>query len=99
MRPCQNEDDYFRVRSFLREVFLLNNRLEHSWNVARLDYWRWHLIATCQLTPPFEQVTVAWETENSELVGWQFASQIIQTDDGGVLLAGFSMSPNQQVDT
>ncbi|MCK7461757.1 MAG: hypothetical protein MZU84_06705 [Sphingobacterium sp.] len=35
MRPCPNEDDYFRVRNFLREVFLLNDRLEHSWNVAR----------------------------------------------------------------
>lgn len=67
IRPYQNEDDYFRVRNFLREVFLLNDRLEHSWNVARLDYWRWHFIATCQLTPPFEQVTAAWETENGEL--------------------------------
>ena len=68
LRPCQDESDYFRVRNFLREIFLLNNRLEHSWHVARLDYWRWHFIATCQLTPPFEQVTVGWETEKGELV-------------------------------
>ncbi len=67
IRPCQDEDDYFRVRNFLRQVFLLNNRLEHSWHVARLDYWRWHFIATCQATPPFEQVTVNWETENGEI--------------------------------
>ena len=39
-----------------------------------------------------------WE-KRYKLAGWQFASQIIQTDDGGFLLAGFSMSPNQQVDT
>ncbi len=61
------ETDYFRVRNFLREVFLLNDRLEHSWHVARLDYWRWHFIATCQFTAPFEQVTTAWETQNGEL--------------------------------
>jgi mycothiol synthase len=66
-RPCHAENDYFRVRNFLREVFLLNDRLEHSRHVARLDYWRWHFIETCHITPPFEQVTVAWETEQGEL--------------------------------
>jgi GNAT superfamily N-acetyltransferase len=66
-RSLNTETDYFRARNFLREVFLLNNRLEHSWHVARLDYWRWHFIATCQLTPPFEQVAVGWETEQGGL--------------------------------
>lgn len=66
-RSLITETDYFHVRNFLREVFLLNNRLEHSWNVARLDYWRWHFITTCQFTPPFEQVTTAWEAEDGEL--------------------------------
>ena len=66
-RPLQTEDDYFRLRNFLREVFLLNDRLEHSWNVARLDHWRWHHILTCQITPPFDQVTQAWETEDGRL--------------------------------
>jgi hypothetical protein len=54
MRPCQTEENQWRVRNFLREVFLLNDRL---------DYWRWHFNATCQFTPPFEQVTVAWVKE------------------------------------
>lgn len=48
-----DEDDFWRVRNFLREVFLLNDRLEHSWHVARLDYWRWHFINTCRI---FESV-------------------------------------------
>lgn len=39
-----------------------------------------------------------WE-KRYELAGWQFASQIVATDDGGFLLAGFSMSPSQQADT
>jgi len=40
LRPLTDSNDYFRARNFLREVFLLNDRLEHSWHVARLDYWR-----------------------------------------------------------
>ncbi len=66
LRRCQTLDDFFRVRNFLREVFLQNNRLELSWHVARLDYWRWHFIATCGSTLPFEQVTTAWETSQGE---------------------------------
>jgi len=65
-RSLQGADDYWRVRNFLREAFLQNGRLEHSWHVARLDYWRWHFIETCRLTPPFEQVTSAWETKHGE---------------------------------
>lgn len=61
------EEDYWRIRNFLRQVFLLNDRLEHSWNVARLDHWRWHLIQTCQFTPPFEQVTATWETPDGQI--------------------------------
>ncbi|MEW5868538.1 MAG: GNAT family N-acetyltransferase [Chloroflexota bacterium] len=65
--PCNNEDDYWRMRNFLREVFLLNERREHSWNVARLDYWRWHLILTCQACDPVEQVTTLWETPHGQI--------------------------------
>lgn len=43
---------------------------------------------------------VQW-TKRYEIPGWQFASQVAQTDDGGFLLAGFSMSKgsHQQADT
>jgi mycothiol synthase len=37
----RNDEDYWRIRAFLRDVFLLNNRQELSWQVARLDYWRY----------------------------------------------------------
>lgn len=67
LRACTHEDDFWRIRNFLRDVFLRNDRLEHSWHVARLDYWRWHIIGTCQATPPFQQVTFAWETPAGEL--------------------------------
>lgn len=41
IRMYRDDDDYWRIRAFLREVFLLNNRQELSWQVARLDYWRY----------------------------------------------------------
>lgn len=44
LRSYQTEDDFWRMRDFLREVFLLNDRRMFSWPVARLDYWRWHEI-------------------------------------------------------
>ncbi|MEW6400596.1 MAG: hypothetical protein AB1649_02285 [Chloroflexota bacterium] len=39
-RPYQNEDDYWRIRDFLRQVMISNGRRELSWHVARLDYAR-----------------------------------------------------------
>lgn len=43
---------------------------------------------------------ILW-TNRYELAEWQFASQLAQTDDGGFLLAGFSMSSGsrRQADT
>lgn len=67
-RPCE-KDDYWRIRSFLREVFLLNGRREHSWHVARLDYWRWHFVENLQVCGPPEEVTTLWETGGGELAG------------------------------
>ena len=45
MRRYRDEDDYWRVREFLRGVYLLNGRRELSWQAYRLDYWRWHVVA------------------------------------------------------
>lgn len=67
MRSYRDEEDAWRIRNFLREVFLLNGRLEHSWHVGRLDHWRWHFIKTCHLTPPMEQVTTLWETPEGQI--------------------------------
>ncbi len=38
-----SEADYWSIRQFLREVFLLNDRREIGWPVYRWDYWRWHV--------------------------------------------------------
>ncbi|MEZ4583765.1 MAG: hypothetical protein R3A10_19375 [Caldilineaceae bacterium] len=41
MRSYAGDDDYWRIRAFLRDLFLLNNRREICWHVVRWDYWRW----------------------------------------------------------
>lgn len=42
MRPYRGDGDYWRVRNFLRDVFLANGRREFSWQPYRFDYCRWH---------------------------------------------------------
>jgi len=50
------------MREFLRQVFLLNHRLERSWHVARLDYARWHVCLNCAKVR-LEDVAFLWEAE------------------------------------
>jgi mycothiol synthase len=66
MRRYQTEEDYWRIRAFLRQVMLLNEVREKSWHVARLDYWRWHGIANLG-DGQLEQDVYLWETEEGEL--------------------------------
>ena len=68
VRKYQTEEDYWRIRAFLREVFLLNERRERSWHVSRLDYWRWHVIENSRSCDPLEDVTFIWETVDGRIV-------------------------------
>jgi GNAT superfamily N-acetyltransferase len=43
IRNYQSEEDYWCIREFLREVFLLNGRHDFAWDLLRWDYWRWHI--------------------------------------------------------
>lgn len=67
MRPYQSEDDYWRIRAFLREIALINGKRLHSWPVARLDYWRWHVIENCLSFPWEQNGTILWETESGQI--------------------------------
>jgi mycothiol synthase len=68
MRAYQIEDDYWRIRAFLRQIMLLNNMREKSWHVARLDYWRWHGILNMS-DGQLEQDVFLWETGEDEIAG------------------------------
>jgi mycothiol synthase len=67
VRLYQGEEDYRHILSFLREVFLLNKRSEHSWPPVRFDYWRWHLVENVHVCEALEKVTFIWETAEGEI--------------------------------
>ena len=62
LRPYQTEDDFWRMREFLRQVFLLNGRREWSWSVARLEYARWHTCLNCAHVT-LNEIAFLWEAE------------------------------------
>jgi len=66
-RYYRDENDYWRIRQFLREVFILNGRREHSWHVARWDYFRWHLFENCRVCNSLEKDVSIWETGDGRI--------------------------------
>jgi ribosomal protein S18 acetylase RimI-like enzyme len=66
MRRYRDEDDYWGIRVFLREVFLANGRREASWQAYRFDYWRWHGVENlghgC-----LEEDVFLWETGDGQI--------------------------------
>lgn len=66
MRSYQSEDDYWRIREFLRQVMIRNDRRELSWHVARLDYWWWFINADLEKLVPEEKIFL-WETEHGQI--------------------------------
>ena len=68
MHPYNKEEDYWRIREFLRQVMLLNNRRDLSWHVTRWDYLFW------SIQPEFERINFQesvfiWETESRQIAG------------------------------
>lgn len=59
-RPFQTEDDFWRMRAFLRQILVRNQYIQRSWHVARLDYARWHCCLNCAHVR-LEEVTHLWE--------------------------------------
>jgi GNAT superfamily N-acetyltransferase len=66
LRKYQSEDDYWRIRNFLRDIFLLNDRRTLCWPVARFDYWRWHGILNLG-DGKLEEHVFLWETDDRQI--------------------------------
>lgn len=66
MRRYRDEEDYWSIRAFLREVFLANGRRELSWQPYRFDYWRWHGVANLG-HGRLEEDVFLWETAEGEI--------------------------------
>lgn len=70
MRPVMRaytSDDFWRVRAFLRETFLMNGRTEKNWQCYRWEYWRWHGVANLD-EGPMEEKAFLWEDPEGEIV-------------------------------
>ncbi len=67
MRELSCEEDYLRLRNFLREVFLENDRHETCWQPARLDYWRWHVLLNCLEIDSLAGLIFFWETNEGKI--------------------------------
>jgi ribosomal protein S18 acetylase RimI-like enzyme len=66
VRSYGDDRDYWRVRAFLRRVFLLNDRREWSWQAYRWDYWRWHGVENLGHGDLEKQVFL-WETDDGQI--------------------------------
>jgi GNAT superfamily N-acetyltransferase len=67
MRPYRDEDDYWAIRAFLRDVYVRNGRVEHSWLPDRLDYWRYFGMPVLG-DGALETDVFLWETPSGEFV-------------------------------
>ena len=86
-QPYQIEDDFWKMRAFLRDVFVLNGYRERAWHVARLEYARWHTCLNChELT--LNEVAHLWEA-NGTLIA-------IAMPDGGPGEAHFMIHPDYE---
>lgn len=63
VRTYQSEDDYWRIRQFLRDVSLLNDRHDYSWSLLRWDYWVWHVNMNIFHFDPREVIHL-WEMDD-----------------------------------
>jgi GNAT superfamily N-acetyltransferase len=68
-RPYNSEEDAWRIRAFLTEVFLLNQRIEISWPVYRFDYW-FNFINPALFKMPLEKIIHFWETSKGEIAAF-----------------------------
>ncbi len=66
-RPYKTEDDYWRVRGFLRQALPQYEMRQQVWHVARLDYWRWHVWLNCEGSEDISGALFLWETPGGEL--------------------------------
>jgi mycothiol synthase len=68
MRRINHDEDYWRIREFLRQVILLRGKQDTCWHVARFDYWRWHGIKNLQAYPSLDSSTFIWEGKDNQIV-------------------------------
>jgi GNAT superfamily N-acetyltransferase len=67
LRKYKNENDFWRIRQFLREVMILNSLREYSWGVPRLDYWRFFGMNSIHPFATLPEIIFLWETQDGQI--------------------------------
>jgi mycothiol synthase len=67
MRNYRDENDYWRIRHFLREVMIRNGLRELSWSVPRLDYWRFFGMSSIHPYATLPEIIFLWETPDGQI--------------------------------
>lgn len=66
--PYRGDDDYWRIRAFLRDIFPADHWQQQSWPVAALDYWRWLSVEGFKEHPSLEATLFRWEAPEGQIV-------------------------------
>lgn len=85
MRNYQGENDYWRIREFLRQAFQCYGRRERSWQPFRFDYWRWHVNENIHHLR-LSDVIFIWETARGQIIA------VVNPEDPGE--AHFQVHPD-----
>ena len=75
LREYHAEEDFWRLRAFLRETFELHRRREFNWHVACLDYWRWHVLLNCKENDSLNELIYFWETPDGQIAAVLISSE------------------------
>jgi mycothiol synthase len=67
LRSYRDENDYWRIRQFLREVMILNGLRELSWSVQRLDYWRFFGMNDIHPFATLPEIIFLWQIVNGQI--------------------------------
>jgi len=67
LRRINGNEDYWRIREFLRQLILLRGKQDTCWHVARFDYWRWHGLENLLAYSSLNDCTFIWETGDSQI--------------------------------
>lgn len=88
--PLNKENSYWDVRDFLREVWRLSDIKTQNWNVARLDYFKWHVFMNCFEKDFDEHIYIISD-------GNEIAGVIISDSPGGYQLQVHPDHPSDEV--
>lgn len=66
MRLYNSDEDYWRIREFLRSVMSANNNRNLCWHVTRWDYLFWSINPEFERIK-FEESVFIWETESGHI--------------------------------